>query len=335
MSTFASTTLRGLARRYYQEGSNYQIFRDSAVVIEDDLNPRLRAAQEGDLRTIKEYLKAFFALYEKSPVSTIFFDDFEVSPVQEGDYRYVEVFYDSEFQGRYRPTPDVPYPTRVKKATVRAVREEGIWKVLITDISSATPEEVSQPVSSEVTPRQEIAQETPTPEEPAAEALPADSTAMISTEATPIDTLSAPPSEEAPTQPTAEVVFAQVKSRYRRGKTYDITLNIDSLTGSESLDLYRNDTLQQILPITGNNALTWTVPEELPLGSDYQFRFAGFASDTTLSSTPFRVVRKRPWALYAGATAGAAVILYLLLDGGSDEVSPAGDNLLPEPPNPE
>ena len=332
---FRKYNFEGLARRYYQEGSNYQIFRDSAVVIEDDLNPRLRAAQEGDLRTIKEYLKAFFALYEKSPVSTIFFDDFEVSPVQEGDYRYVEVFYDSEFQGRYRPTPDVPYPTRVKKATVRAVREEGIWKVLITDISSATPEEVSQPVSSEVTPRQEIAQETPTPEEPAAEALPADSTAMISTEATPIDTLSAPPSEEALTQPTAEVVFAQVKSRYRRGKTYDITLNIDSLTGSESLDLYRNDTLQQILPITGNNALTWTVPEELPLGSDYQFRFAGLASDTTLSSTPFRVVRKRPWALYAGATAGAAVILYLLLDGGSDEVSPAEDNLLPEPPNPE
>ena len=258
-----------------------------------------------------------------------------MSAVKEGDYRYVEVFYDSEFQGRYRPTPDVPYPTRVKKATVRAVREEGVWKVLITDISSATPEEVSQPISSEVTPRQEIAQETPTPEEPAAEVFPADSTTMIPTEATPIDTLATPPSEEASTQPTAEVVFAQVKSRYRRGKTYDITLNIDSLTGSESLDLYRNDTLQQILPITGSNALTWTVPEELPLGSDYQFRFVGLASDTTLSSTPFRVARKRPWALYAGATAGAAVILYLLLDGGSDEVSPAGDNLLPEPPNPE
>ena len=44
---FRKYNFEGLARRYYQEGSNYQIFRDSAVVIEDDLNPRLRAGQEG------------------------------------------------------------------------------------------------------------------------------------------------------------------------------------------------------------------------------------------------------------------------------------------------
>lgn len=333
---FRKYNFEGLARRYYQEGSNYQIFRDSAVVIEDDLNPRLRTGQEGDLRTIKEYLKAFFALYEKSPVSTIFFDDLEVSPVKEGDYRYVEVFYDSEFQGLYRPTPDVSYLTRAKKATVKAIREEGIWKVLITDISSATQEDVSQPVSSEVLPSQEnLAQESPTPEEPVAEPLPTDSTETVLTEAVPMDTLSAPPSQEAPAQPNAEVVFAQVKPRYRRGKTYEVILNVDSLMGAESLALYRNDTLQQTLPTTGNNTLTWTVPEELPLGGDYQFRFADSASDTMLSSVPFRVARRRPWALYAGATAGAAVILYLLLDGGSDEVGPAEDNLLPEPPNPE
>ena len=253
-------------------------------------------------------------------------------PIQEGDYRYVEVFYDSEFQGRYQPTPDVPYPARAKKATVKATREEGIWKVLITDISPANQEDTAHLVSSEMPPGQEnIAQEAPTPEEPVAEALPADATETIPTEAVPVDTLSAPPSEEAPARPNAEGVFAQVKSRYRRGKTYEVTLNVDSLTGAESLALYRNDTLQQTLPTTGNNTLTWTVPEELPLSSNYQFRFADSASDTTLSSAPFRVARKRPWALYAGATAGAAVILYLLLDGGSDEVGPAEDNLLPEP----
>ena len=288
---FRKYNFEGLARRYYQEGSNYQIFRDSAVVIEDDLNPRLRAAQEGDLRTIKEYLKAFFALYEKSPVSTIFFDDFEVSPVQEGDYRYVEVFYDSEFQGRYQPTPDVPYPTRAKKATVRAVREEGVWKVLITDISLAAQEDISEVVPIEesptgaATPTTELPTgENPMPEEPVTE-VPTDSTEIIPTEAISIDTLS----EEVPAQQTAQLVFAQVKSRYRRGKTYDISLDVDSLTGSESLALYRNDTLQQILPTGSNNTLTWTVPEELPLGNDYQFRLNDPASDTTLSSVPFRV----------------------------------------------
>ena len=333
---FRKYNFEGLAQRYYQEGSNYQIFRDSAVVIEDDLNPRLRAGQGGDLRTIKEYLRAFFALYEKSPVSTIFFDNFEVSPVQEGDYRYVEVFYDSEFQGRYLPAPDVPYPMQAKKATVKAIREEGVWKVLITDISLATQENVSKVVPTEAppagaaTPTTEVpAEENPVPEEPVAEAVPADSTETI-----PVDTLSAPSSEELPAQQTAEVVFAQVKSRYRRGKTYDISLDVDSLTGSESLALYRNDTLQQTLPTGSNNPLTWTVPEELPLGNDYQFRLNDPASDTALSSAPFRVARKRPWALYAGATAGAAVILYLLLNNDSED-SPAENNLLPEPPNPE
>ncbi len=85
-----------LIRNYYTDQSNFQIFRDSLVVVEDDLNPKKEAQDYKNLLTIKNYLKAFFSLYAKSPPPSVIFENYEVSDVRQNEFTYVEVFYDSK-----------------------------------------------------------------------------------------------------------------------------------------------------------------------------------------------------------------------------------------------
>ena len=127
-----------LIQDYYGEDSDYRIFRDSLVVVEDDLYPEERTGDSSLLRlTVKNYLEAFFTLYEKSPVASVFFSGFEVSVLKQGENPYVEVFYTSEFTGRSRVYPDQAYPLRKRVAKVAAQPQSDGWKVFITELGHA------------------------------------------------------------------------------------------------------------------------------------------------------------------------------------------------------
>ena len=137
---FRKYSFTKLIRSFYDEQSDYQIFRDSLVAIEDDLNPKAQP-DDNNFLTIKDYLKAFFSFYEKSPIASVFFSEYEVSPVKQGEFTYVEVFYLSEFTNRHRAYPDRAYPLRYHKATLRAQRQEDGWQVVIANINYKLPGE--------------------------------------------------------------------------------------------------------------------------------------------------------------------------------------------------
>ena len=135
---FRKYSFTKLIQSFYDQQSDYQIFRDSLVAVEDDLNPKARPDDDNFLN-VKDYLEAFFSFYEKSPVASVFFSDYKVSPIKQGEFTYVEVFYSSEFTNKHRAYPDNPYPTRHNKATLRAQLEQGEWQVVIANINYYDP----------------------------------------------------------------------------------------------------------------------------------------------------------------------------------------------------
>ncbi len=147
---FRKYSFAKLIQSFYEENSDYQIFRDSLSTVEDDINPKA-LPEDNNLLTIKDYLKAFFSLYKKSPVASVFFGKYEVSPVQTGDFVYVEVFFDSEFTNEHRIYSTQPYPIRRKKATLRAELVDNEWKLVITDVSFNQPDKLLASLSENPT----------------------------------------------------------------------------------------------------------------------------------------------------------------------------------------
>lgn len=313
-----------LIRSYYRAGSNRQIFRDSLVVIEDDLNPNARGVRYNNLLTVKDYLNAFFSLYGKSVRPGVSFRNYEVSPVKQDDFTYVEVFYDSEFRNRHRAFPDTPYPLRPRKATVRAERQGPGWRVTIVDISHHRP---GTPPVAETADR--LASEVPGQKDTIRQAREA-------------NVLPKPPEAnlspvEKPTTEVAETngnPFADLRRAYRRGQTYALPTEA---VGSASLVLYRRgEPVEDLSYILADSSAAWTVSSELSSGNDYQLRLIHPESETgeAVMSPTFAVKRRIPWAIVAGA-AGAVVVLVAIITGRDDSGGSEGDNTLPAPPAPE
>ena len=132
-------SINQLIQGYYQPSSDYQIFRDSLVTITDDLNP---TTPNNEIKvSIKEYLIQFHSVYEKSPVTSVFFNNYEVSSIREGQRAYVEVYYTNEFINRHVDYATQPYTVSRKKVILEAQPQADTWEVLITEITDLSAEE--------------------------------------------------------------------------------------------------------------------------------------------------------------------------------------------------
>ena len=320
---FRKYGFEALIRSYYREQSSYQIFRDSLVVVEDDLNPRTQTKGYGHLLTIKEYLKAFFSLYEKSPVTSVFFDRYGVSDVQQGDFTYVEVRYESEFRNRHRAYPSVPYPVRFRKATVRAKRTPTGWHVTITDVGFDRPAAPEDPVAvASGKPRtRRLASTQPNAPQPPAE-LPS----------VPVSSVLTPrPDTTALAKIAPEKLFDSLRLTYRTGKTYLLPLSPEAASSAASLLLYQDGQLvEDLSAVLADSTHAWPVSQDLPTGDRYQFRLYDPTTETTTESAPFVIRRRARWPWVVGAVAAAAVVVAIL--GNGDEAAPNDE--LPAPPAP-
>lgn len=318
-----------LIRNYYTDQSNYQIFRDSLVVVEDDLNPKEEAQDSENFLTIKNYLKAFFSLYAKSPPPSVIFDNYEVSDVRQNEFRYVEVFYDSKFRNRHRAFPDLAYPERRRKATVKAEPQAGGWRLVITDLSYAQPTE----------PADEVAPITHAPVAITDPAVPDDTAIAPPTSSRAEEPMVSPEiSEPAPEPEVADLpvdnTFENTRRIYRKGKTYSLPLRTHPTSPPTALMLYREATLIEDLSRSlADSSFAWQVPQEMAEGNNYQFRFYDPATETVVESTPFEIKRKARWPLVAGAV-GAAAVVYLVVSSSGNGGGDGGSDELPAPPSP-
>ena len=315
-----------LIRSYYQSGSSRQVFRDSLVVIEDDLNPTDRGVRYRNLLTIKDYLNAFFSLYEKSERPGVSFTGYEVSPVKQDDFIYVEVFYNSKFLNRHQAFPDTPYPARPRKATVRAERQDRGWRVTLVDVSH----DQSDSVPSLPTDSTQVANGAP-----AIESAPV-SEARV---ALPIVIRPSPTDVPVPTTPSTTAVPSYsldgIRRVYRANRTY--SLPVENVSASTTLLLYRGgEQVADLSYVLTDESINWSVSRELPYGDGYQFRLTDPLSEVVVTSPTFAVKRRIPWPVIAGA-AGAVVVLVAIIGGEGDNGGgeEPGTDELPAPPDPE
>ena len=319
-----------LIRNYYRESSSYQIFRDSLVVIEDDLNPKTGAQGYGNLLTIKDYLKAFFSLYEKSPPPSVVFTNYEVSEVEREEFLYVEVYYESKFRNKHRAYPDLPYPVRHRRATVKAEPQNGGWRVIITDIGYAQPERRPPPVA---------AFDSATTSAPVAairqaeEGIAEPPVRPDMAENKPAVHETAPPDTAAVATVTLGNAFDTMRRVYRQGKTYPLPVQVNPASPPTSLMLYQGtEVVRDFSGSLADPLVAWQVPQTLATGDNYQWRLYDPVSEEVIRSSTFAIKGKARWPWIVGGVGAAAVIYAIMSSGGGGS---KGDDELPAPPFPE
>ncbi len=125
-----------------------QIFTDSLVVVEDDLDPlhTTQKQQNPPKSSIRDYLNALYLLYQKSDQPSIVFNGIMSSEVKKRDYTYIQVFFDSKFNNAHKEV-SIPYSPTKRIAEVRADFVNNNWQ---TKIVSVTYWDESQPFKDTV-----------------------------------------------------------------------------------------------------------------------------------------------------------------------------------------
>lgn|GEM_PF-2417873 len=139
-----------------------QIFLNKDVIIEDDINPNNFNYKKVKDLYVEKYLRNFDIFYKKQAQKTIRFSDIYVSEVKQGDYIYLEVFFQSNFSGShltYRET----YQQTSRVATIIANREGRLWKLRIASIVFYNPKKHSKLFNLKNT-KEELIQDNKTPQ---------------------------------------------------------------------------------------------------------------------------------------------------------------------------
>ena len=122
----------------YNSASNNRIFRDSAVIIVDDLDPAAKLGDKKDI-TVQKYLKDMTLKYEKTHDGSITFSNIQLSAIKKREYIYVRVKFDVKFGSKYKIN-NTTYPVRQREAMVKMENAGGNkWNALITSVDFFDP----------------------------------------------------------------------------------------------------------------------------------------------------------------------------------------------------
>lgn len=119
-----------------------------------------------------------------------------------------------------------------------------------------------------------------------------------------------------------------VGSKFKKGKTLDITWKGGSQGESMRLDLMKGNTVvTQIASVQNNQRFSWVIPKSMEKGNDYQVRLTGDSGSAV--SGNFGIKSKTPLMLKILPVVAVGGIAYLVL-GGKDKK----ESDLPKPPEP-
>ncbi len=340
---FRKYGIADLFRKYYEAGSPDQIFMDSTIIIEDDINPGSTAATFEIPMPIKDYLNQFFKIYEKSASASVFFSNFQVSEIYKEVY--VQVAYESLFTNRNKQYPDRPFQKHKKVADLKIIIGNGEPEVLITHlgfqrtptISNEDALEFDSVLVSATAKKPEITQEAVKEPEKKPEAV------IEPNFSTQTDSLEKEVSAQADSnavEKTAvtEVRFTNLQKSYTIGNKFILTWD-PSLGNPATLSLYKDDKF--IIDLKNNitiDQFTNTLPKtgesgKIKPGNDYNFRLYDSSRKVTFESGRFKIKSKFPLTLqipvYAVAGVGAFFLIKSLLGPGPTSTE------FPEPVKPE
>ncbi|CAN5587073.1 hypothetical protein BH23BAC1_BH23BAC1_25410 [soil metagenome] len=332
---------------------NNQIFLDKEVIIEDNIDPASYDYNNTSGLTVDDFLNKFHNSYLKSDTFSIQFSNVISGHMREQDDHFTtRVYFESLFRNQHREI-DLPYRKTQRVATLRALNNDGAWNTYITNISFFHPSDSAEffpellaknqiPPSD---PKEEITSITNQEEQQPAkqeEILGKDTEIAGKNEESspekvtvegklPDIVIDNDTSEELannpPIQEKNNLRFTEGRKAYKRGKNYNISWEGGNPQDQVKLDLYKGNRFLKELHSGQNDGIQEHSFTQVKPGSGYSLRInnEGPGSNTSASSSDFRIKRKIPWAVKALTVPAAAVILYYIF-------RPKPEEWLPDPP---
>lgn len=325
-----------LIRNSYSAGRN-QIFFNRGVIIEDDIHPlRTQGKLPPEDVEVQQYLQDFTLFYEKEERRTISFKAIrELSDVEEGQYKFLRVYFESTFSGKHKDYTS-SYETSRRVAEIRIEKEGNRWRPYIAGIvyfndpvvaTKEVPAVNPQPVEPEetVNPTERVEDPTPTEQNP-------------STVESKNDNLE----EEAPVEngitfkrsEAYQFTYPNTATVKKRGSNLTITwMNQQKIPGPIELKLIRNGKpYKTLLPRFEGTSFGWNIDNKIKSGT-YQLEVRSKAQPDTYGLSPTFKIRSRfpLWLLGIPLVVGGAAVLIFAGDDGPD---PSPDDKLPPAPDP-
>ena len=283
-----------------------QLFLDENVIIEDDIDPNFFDYTSQKNSEVPKYLSDLELFYEKSEAATISIDNIEAYDVSQKDYIFLPVYFETTFKGKHIVI-DRPYGTVQRIATIKAEKEDGLWKALIVSIVFYNPT-IHTFVGEAKRKKLEAARA-------AAELIKA-----LNQKKDSVQVLEKV--EEINMDDALKASFLTYPTNARKGKTNLVRWQTGEWEENAKLELYQDSRLINILDDSnGNGNYMWTVPKTLELNQSYKLKLTNTADDQKAIFSPeFKIKRGFPLGikiLGAGALVGTAV--FLLTSGGGDD----------------
>ncbi len=132
------TETRDLIANSYGNSKN-KIFLNADAIIENDINPNHSTFENARDAAVEKYLNDFDLLYVKSEDLSIAFSSLKISGVQQKDYIFVRVYFESLFNSKSKGF-DIPYKKTERVAEVRAEKKGSQWEVSIASVVFFNPD---------------------------------------------------------------------------------------------------------------------------------------------------------------------------------------------------
>ena len=329
-----------LIRNSYSPGRN-QIFYNESVVLEDDIHPnRTQGLLPPEDVDVVQYLQDFGLFYEKSRNRTVSFTDIrELSDIEEGEYKFLQVYFESEFSGKHKEI-SANYSLTKRVAEIRIEPEGNKWRPYIAGVSYFVEEGGEEKIPTTTSTKSPVID-------------PVDSTPSI--EETPTNPIPSPTdvTEKLPTtqpQPSGGITF-QPSEAYqftypnaatvkKPGENLSISwMNQKNIPGPIELKLMRQGrVIKTLVPQYTQNSFGWNIEKSTRKGI-YQLEVRSKDTPNSYGLSPqFKIKSKFPIWLAIGipVVVGGGVAALLLGDGGDGGggTTPPPDNTLPPAPDP-
>ena len=325
-----------LIRNSYSSGRN-QIFFNQGVIVEDDIHPlRTQGKLPPEDVEIQQYLQDFTLFYKKTERRTISFRAIrELSDVEEGQYKFLRVYFESSFSGQHKDYT-AAYETSRRVAEIRIEKEGNRWRPYIAGIVYYTDPVVAT-------------KDVPAVDTPAEETV--ETTENVGENTSPIEDQ---PEVSTPTENSEEedslvengitfkrseayqFTYPNTATVKKRGSNLSITwMNQQKIPGPVELKLIRNGKpFKTLLPRFDGTSFGWNIDNSIKSGT-YQLEVRSKDYPDTYGLSPTFKIRSRfPLWLTIGiplVVGGAAVLIFGGDDGGG---GPIPDDKLPPAPDP-
>ena len=156
-TSFESTEIEETLHSSYS-GTRNKIFRDSMILVEDDINPAFKASSQSREEVLEKYLKDFDLMYKKSDTASIDFQNIRCSSIKKKDNIYIKVYFNSLFKNKNAIT-DAAYTQNNRVAEIKVDKERNQWQLYIVRLAFFNPSDTVNDLTNNIPIKHEISQQ--------------------------------------------------------------------------------------------------------------------------------------------------------------------------------